>query len=458
MSTAELIAGIPSTVIARINERERARYLHDHPRCAAAARQSAAHWLNGVPMHWMSDWELPVPLVVSQAQGSILEDIDGHRYIDFCLGDTGAMFGHSPPAVAEAIRHQAQRGLTCMLPVQATAHVGELLAQRFNLPFWQITQTATDANRAVVRWARALTGRSRILVFDGCYHGSLEDTLVRLDEGRTVNRTGQVGQVADFAAYARVVEFNDLAALEAALAHRDVACVLAEPVMTNAGMVLPQAGFWKAARALCERHGTLLAIDETHTLSSGPAGHAQRIGLRPDFFVTGKAIAGGVPCAVYGFTAELAARMSEFLRDKPAGHSGMGTTLTANALATAALAACLEHVMTDAAFEHMASLADTLCNELRQIIGRCALPWHVSNVGARSELCFSPSPPQTARQSLGAASPALERTLHLYLLNRGVLITPFHNMMLVSPATTREQVQTLIDAIAQCCDELRSAA
>ncbi len=454
MTSADLIAGIDRFAIARLASRERARYLDAHPACAAQAQRSQAHWLNGVPMHWMTDWDLPVPLVVHTAQGAQLEDIDGHTYADFCLGDTGAMFGHSPPAVVEAIRQQSSRGLTCMLPTDATARAGELLAARFGLPYWQMTQTATDANRAVVRWARALSGRNRILVFDGCYHGTLEDTLLRLDDGRVVTRPGQVGQVADFASHARVVEFNDLAALDAALAHGDVACVLAEPVMTNAGMVLPQPGFWDEARALCDRYGTLLAIDETHTLSSAPGGHAKELGLRADFFVAGKAIAGGVPCGVYGFSAELAERMQRFLADKPAGHSGMGTTLAANALATTALTTCLEEVMTPAAYEHMRSLAQRLTTGLAECIARHRLPWHVVNVGARSELCFAPAPARTARQSLDAAAPQLEHALHLYLLNRGVLITPFHNMMLISPATTHAQVQALLDGVEAFIPEL----
>ncbi|WP_184333807.1 aspartate aminotransferase family protein [Povalibacter uvarum] len=452
--SSESIAGVDQVVVARLLERERARFLQAHPSCVAEARRSAAHWLNGVPMHWMTDWSLPVPVVVQSAQGAVLQDIDQHSYADFCLGDTGAMFGHSPPAVADVVREQAAHGFTCMLPSHATARAGELLAARFGLPFWQMTQTATDANRAVVRWARALTDRNKILVFDGCYHGTLEDTLVRLESGRVVTRPGQVGQVADFASHARVVEFNDIAALERELAHGDVACVLAEPVMTNAGMVLPTESFWSAARALCDRHGTLLAIDETHTLSSGPGGHARALGLRCDFFIAGKAIAGGVPCAVYGFTAELSDRMTTFLANKPSGHSGMGTTLAANALATSALTACLEKVMTPAAYEHMNTLSGRLTGGLRQLIAKHRLPWHVVNVGARSELCFSATPVRTARESLDANAPALERALHLFLLNRGVLITPFHNMMLISPATTAAQVDALLSGIESFLSEL----
>ncbi|WP_415922982.1 transaminase [Steroidobacter sp.] len=440
--------------VAALLRREQRCMVHEHPETLRRDKALRQHWLNGVPMHWMTDWQLPTPLILREASGSTLVDVDGRSYADFCLGDTGAMFGHSPPAVAAALQHQAAHGLTCMLPTEQTARVGELLAERFALPFWQITQTATDANRAVLRWARAITGRQLILVFDGCYHGSLEDTLVRLEQGRVVTRPGQIGQVADFASHARVVEFNDVTALEAALADNAVACLLAEPVMTNAGMVLPEPGFWNQVRELCSRHGTLLAIDETHTLSSGPRGHAQRLGLQADFLIAGKAIAGGMPTAVYGFTADLARRMERVLETKPSGHSGMGTTLSANALATAALVACLQDVMTDAAYAHMLSLSATLAEGLRKRISNRALPWHVTSVGARSELVFTPTPARTARQSLAAASPELERLLHLYLLNRGVLVTPFHNMMLVSPATTDAQVQSLLDHFDEFLHEL----
>lgn len=413
-----------------------------------------AHWLNGVPMHWMSDWGLPCPLVIREASGATLTDADGRTLVDFCLGDTGAMFGHSPPAVTAAVARQSSRGLTCMLPTEDTARAGELLAARFGLPHWQMTQTASDANRAVLRWSRALTQRAKVLVFDGCYHGSLEDTLVRAEHGRVVSRAGQIGQVADFAAHARVVEFNDLPALERELAHGDVACLLAEPVMTNAGMVLPGENFWPAVRALCSRHGVLLAIDETHTLSSGLGGHARRLQLAADFLVIGKAIAGGVPCAVYGFTDEIAHRMQAVLATKPAGHSGMGTTLSANALATAALAACLEHVMTESAYAHMLALSEKLARGLRDLIQRHERPWCVVSVGARSELVFAPTQPRTARESLAASDATLEHAIHLYLLNRGVLVTPFHNMMLISPATSETHVQRLLGALDDFCVEL----
>ena len=447
-------SGIAPGALERLVEREQQSFRMARPICAELAREAGPHWLGGVPMHWMLDWGTPFPLTVVAARGAELVDADGHRYADFCLGDTGAMFGHSPPAVAAALRAQAGQGLTCMLPSADVAAVGALLAERFDLPVWQMAQTASDANRALLRWARAITGRPKIVVFDGCYHGAVEDALVEASPTGARPRPGLVGQVVVVASHVRVVAFNDPAALEDALAPGDVACVLAEPVMTNAGMVLPQPGFLERLRQLTAGYGTLLVIDETHTISSGPGGHAREIGLAPDFLVVGKAIAGGFPCAVYGCTTEVAAGIDRVLASKPAGHSGIGTTLAGNPLALAALRANLEHVMTLDAYRRMNATALRLATGLEDLIARRRLDWHVSRVGARVELGFGAQPPRTARESLAASDPVLERALHLYLLNRGVLVTPFHNMMLASPVTRDQDVDMLLGACAACIEEL----
>ncbi len=453
------IAGIPRAAVEAMLERERAEFAARRPRCRVLAERGAAHWLAGVPMHWMSDWGTPFPLQVAAAQGAELVDADGHRYADFCLGDTGAMFGHSPPAVAAAVQRQSRQGFTTMLPGEDAAIVGELLARHFGLPQWQVAQTASDANRAVLRWARAVTGRPAVLVFDHCYHGMVDDTFVGLGpDGAVRNRPGLVGQASDLTGHTRCVEFNDLAALEAALKARDVACVLAEPVMTNAGMVLPEPGFLEALRRLTRRHHALLAIDETHTLSSGLGGYSRVAGLEPDFFIAGKAIAGGFPCAVYGFTDEVGVRIRGMLAAKPPGHSGIGTTLAGNPLAMAALRACLEQVMTPAAYAHMIAMAERLEDGLEQLIEVERLPWHVQRVGARLEVGFSRNPPRTGRQSTAAMPPLLPDAIRLYLLNRGLLITPFHNMMLMSPVTPAAAVDRLGSAWAQCVTDLGLAS
>jgi glutamate-1-semialdehyde 2,1-aminomutase len=345
---------IATTRVQALRAAEERRYLDTHRQSAAAAHRSAARFLYGLPLHWMRDWPLPHPLFIDDAQGNRLRCLDGHEYVDFCLGDTGAMFGHSPEPVARAIAEQAAHGLTAMLPGERLAAVGELLASTFGLPGWQLALSATDANRFVLRWARAITGRPKVLVFDGCYHGTVDETLVdRAADGRTIARASLLGQVHELARATVVVPFNDLAAVERALNAGDIACLLAEPALTNCGLVPPQPGFIEGVQAACHRAGVLFVLDETHTVSSGHGGHARVHGLDPDVLVVGKAIAGGLPCAVYGFTDAVAERMTAAKDAAPPGHSGIGTTLSANLLALAALEANLRDVMTPNAYRRM---------------------------------------------------------------------------------------------------------
>jgi glutamate-1-semialdehyde 2,1-aminomutase len=439
--------GISPQRINALLQQERTRYEQEHPRSRALAAQAAQHLMFGVPLHWMNDWSTPFALQVVEARGARLVDADGHTLVDFCLGDTGAMFGHSPPPVAAALQRQAARGLTTMLASEDAAVVAGLLSERFGLPQWQFAMTASDANRFVLRWLRAATGRPVLLVFNGCYHGTVDDVFVDLVDGRPVQRPSLLGQVHDLLATTRVVEFNDLAALEAALAPGDVACVLAEPVMTNIGMVMPEPGFWDAARQLIHRHGSLLVMDETHTLSSGPGGYARAHGIRADAVVVGKALGGGMPCAAYGFTAELAARAQAAKQAAGPGHSGIGTTLAANALAMAAMRATLENLLTPEVFMAMHERARRLAGLLQALFASHGLPWCVTQVGARTEFQFCPTPPRNGTQAGAAMHAELEQALHLALLNRGLLITPFHNMMLVCPDTTDADVDRLVAAM-----------
>jgi glutamate-1-semialdehyde 2,1-aminomutase len=446
--------------IAKVTAAARAAFARNNPKSASLAGAAKRSLFGGVPMHWMADWPTPFPLFVAEASGARFKDVDGHDYIDFCLGDTGSMFGHSPEPVAAAIREQSSRGYTTMLPGADAVWVGDELARRFGLPFWQVAATATDANRYALRWARAIRGREKILVFDGCYHGTVEETMVRLKDGKTIPRPGQLGAVTDVSRTTRVVEFNDIAALEAALSHGDVAAVLAEPAMTNIGMVLPDEGFHAALRALTRKHGTLLIIDETHTISTGPGGWTRGFGLDPDFFVLGKPVAGGIPCAVFGFTAEIAKRMEDARTRAHAGghgHSGMGTTLSANAFAMHAMRANLEHVMTEAAYAHMLKLAQHLRDRLNDLFRTRNLNWSVTQIGARCEFQFCATPPRTGREAEAAFHDSLERCIHLALLNRGVMITPFHNMILVCPQTAIDDVGRLVGALDGTIDELKNA-
>ena len=448
-------AGLDPARLAARARAERAHYVAAHPRARELAARSAAHWLFGVPLHWMNDWSTPFALHVAGAQGCRVTDVDGHVRVDFCLGDTGAMFGHAPPAVVAAVCAQAARGSTTMLAGADAAWLGEELARRFGLPQWQAAMSASDANRFVLRWIRAATGRRRLLVFNGCYHGTVDDVFVDLVDGRPRQRDSLLGQVHDLTAATAVVEFNDLDALERELAAGDVACVLAEPVMTNIGMVLPAPGYWDAAQRLIRRHGAMLVLDETHTISSGPGGYARAQGLQPDALVLGKPIGGGVPCAVYGFSAELAERAMRAKRDAPPGHSGIGTTLTANLLALAAMRATLAEVATEDGYARMLGTAARIADGLRAAIARHALPWCVTQVGARCEFQFTPRPPRNGSDAGAALDPALEALLHLALLNRGVLITPFHNMLLACPDTGEAEVEQLLAAFDAVLGALR---
>jgi glutamate-1-semialdehyde 2,1-aminomutase len=448
--------------LAALAQREAETFHQHHPRSAQLAEQAKQSLYGGVPMHWMSDWSTPFPLFVREANGARFTDVDGHSYADFCLGDTGSMFGHSPAPVAKVIAEHAAHGYTTMLPSEDAIVVGEQLTKRFGLPFWQVATTATDANRWALRWARAVTGRKMILVFDGCYHGTVDETMVRLQNGKTVHRKGLAGQALDLTQYMRVVEFNDLAALKTALQSNDVAAVLCEPAMTNIGMVLPDAGFHTELRRLTREHGTLLIIDETHTISTGYGGYTQTLGLEPDLFVLGKPIAGGLPCSVFGVSAEVASKMQALQAAKRAnpddhaghGHSGMGTTLSANMFSMRAMRANLEQVMTEATYQDMIPKAEYLAQSLKSVITKHQLPWCITQIGARVEFQFSAQPPRTGHEAELAFDDALEQCIHLYLLNRGIMITPFHNMMLACPATQVADIDKLTQALDAFIQEL----
>ena len=448
------VAGIKLDRLTAFRAREAARFAQGRPKSAAAMAVGSAAFLDGVPMHWMKDWPMPFPMLVAEARAARLTDIDGFEVDDFCLGDTGSMFGHSPKPVARAIKRQASAGLTYMLPTVEALEVGALLCAQFGDFRWQIATTATDANRFAIRVARAVTVRPKILVFNGCYHGTVDEAMVTLEAGRTVTRPGLLGQFADLSLSAVCCEFNDLAAVEAALAAGDVAAILTEPVMTNSCMVLPDAGFHAGLRDLATKHGALLIIDETHTISTGLGGYSRMHGLQPDMFVVGKCVAGGMPTAVWGMTDAVAARYGAVNADRASGHSGMGTTLSANPMQFACLKATLADVMTEKAYAHMEKLARRLAAGLSAVIKAKGAPWHVVRVGARVEFICAPGPLRNGAEAGLAHQPLVEGAVHQGLLNRGCLIAPFHNMMLISPATKARQVDRLIAAFDEVLSEL----
>lgn len=448
---------ITDAAIDRIATREAEAFRKANPQSLALAKRAEANWFQGVPFHWMLDWPSPVPLVAASAQGATLTTVDGRTLDDFCLGDTASMFGHSPKPLSEALARQAGEGLSYMLPTEKGAELGAMLAAMFGLPRWQVTSTASEANRAVIRWCRGITGRKKILIFNGCYHGAVDDVFVDLRAHASgwepKMRASLIGQVHDILPATTVIEFNDVAALERELKKGDIACVLAEPVMTNVGMVRDAPGYLETLRRLCSETGTILVFDETHTISSGYGGHSQAYGPKPDMMVIGKSIGGGVPCAVYGFSEEIAERMAKLNASRPAGHSGIGTTLSANALAIAAMHAMLGQVITHDAYRHMLELARRLVKGIEGVIAGHKLPWHVVNVGARVEFVCAETPSTNGSEARSAMNHRLEAALHLYLSNRGILLAPFHNMMLLSPATQEGQVDRLVHVLNDAVTE-----
>ena len=445
---------IPDAAIKAMLKREEVLFIQRNSNSRRLSEEAARNWLKGVPMHWMVDWGTPFPLFIDRAQGVDVIDADGNTYVDFCLGDTGAMFGHSPPPVVDILAREGANGLTTMMPSREAVAVGRLLEDRFGLPVWQVTATASDANRAVLKWCRAITGRKKILVFNHCYHGAVDETYVTSDGGKPHADPALIGEVRDLTEFTKVVEFNDISALEMALAPGDVACVLAEPVMTNVGMVLPDPGYHQALREATRRSGTLLVIDETHCLSSGPGGYTREAGLAPDAIVLGKPIAGGIPAAVYGFTSDVAARIRDYLEIRAPGHSGIGTTLSGSRIQLTLMRAVLESYFTRENFARLTALAERLERGIADVIARRGVPWHVVRVGARVEFMCVPDRPRNGGEAAKAIHHPIDIAVHHYLLNRGLIVTPFHNMMLICPATTGEHVDRLVNGLDRCLGEL----
>ena len=431
---------IDRTRLQSLMQREQKRFVDERPKSKVLFERAVKSLPGGVPMNWMLKWAGAFPPFVREAQGAHFYDVDGHRYVDFCLGDTGAMTGHSPSATVKAVEEQMRRGITLMLPSEDAIFVAEELQQRFGLPFWQFALTATDANRFSIRLARQITSRQKILVFNWCYHGTVDETFITLKDGDAHARRGNIGPPVDPTVTTKVVEFNDLAALEQALASGDVACVLAEPVMTNVGIVHPAPGFHQALRELTRKHGTLLIIDETHTICAGPGGYTQAENLQPDFLVFGKPIAGGVPGATYGFTKEVAQRIADRHNLEDCDTGGIGGTLAGNALSLAAMRATLTKVLTKEAFARMIPMAERWTAGVERAIAEFGVPWHVTRLGCRAEYLFSPASPRNGTEAHDAMDFELERFMHLYAMNRGILLTPFHNMALMSPQTDASDI------------------
>ncbi|NJR20142.1 MAG: aminotransferase class III-fold pyridoxal phosphate-dependent enzyme [Hyphomonadaceae bacterium] len=444
---------IDDSKLTQFIAREQDAYAQGRPVSRERAASSNG-FFGGVPQHWMLDWATSFPMQVSHASGTTLTDIDGHQLTDLCLGDSGAMFGHSPPAVAHALRNVAEQGYTTMLPSHLAVEVSALLKARFGLPFWQITLSASDANRFALRAARAITGRKKVLVFDGCYHGAVDETAVDFHDGQTRAKPSLWGQAVDLSTITTCVPFNDFDAAQIALSSGDIACVIMEPALTNCGIVAPVAGFLDHIRKLTRQYGALLLIDETHTLSTGLGGWCAVHGLEPDIFVAGKAVAGGIAAGIWGLSDEVADSLHRVRREIPAGHSGVGTTLSGSHLQMAALRACLGDVMTQATYDDMIASAMALESAINAQIAAYDLPWCVVRIGARLETIFAPRPPINAVEMRASFNNKLEAALHLGMINRGFLVTPFHNMLLAGPGLPTDSASRYAHALSSILTQL----
>lgn len=445
---------IDRSKIAPLYERELAEFAARNPR-SRAAYDGATHLFGRVPMTWMNKKAGGFPLYFASGRGNRVTDLDGNDYLDFALGDTGAMGGHSPQPVVDAVTARIAElgGITTMMPTVDAEWVGAELSRRFGMDVWSFSLTATDANRWAIRLVRALTGRSKILFHSYCYHGSVDESLIVVGtDGEGISRPGNVGEPVDVTLTSRVAEINDLEGLERQLAHGDVAAILIEPALTNIGIVLPEPGYHEGVRALATKYGALLIIDETHTFSAGPGGATRAWGLHPDIVVIGKAIGGGIPSGAYGLSAELAERALSRTDLDLVDMGGVGGTLAGSPLSVAAMRATLESVLTDEAFDTMIATATEFTRGVQQIIDRYELGWSIAQLGARAEYRFAAPYPTNGTASNESADPQLEDLLHLALANRGILLTPFHNMALMAPTTTLDDVAThhaVFDAVIQ---------
>ena len=448
---------INRTHLAQLRAREDARFLALHPESGELFERGKAHMPGGVPMSWMAKWPGAYPVFVENAKGARFTDVDGNTYIDFCLGDTGSMTGHSPDATVAAIREQVGKGITAMLPTADAEIVSKELAGRFGLPLWQFTVSATDANRHVIRYSRMITGRTKIIVIDRCYHGSVDETFATIDSsGKTIAREGNIGAPVSLDVTTRVVEFNDLVGMEKALENGDVAAILMEPAMTNVGIVLPKAGYLDAVQKLAKKYGTILIIDETHTISVGPGGMTADLGLKPDFLTIGKAIAGGIPTGTFGMTQAIAESIKSMVELEIIDTGGIGGTLAGNALSLASMRATLTQVLTQENFNRMIELGTRWSDGVDAAIQEFKLPWTCNRLGARGEYMFGETAPVTGADANNAGDFELEQYIHLRMLNDGFLITPFHNMALMCPDTTTADVDAHTKAFHTMCAELVS--
>ncbi len=460
MSASACMADLTGIDPARVRELqtiEDARFVVERPASRERLERARSTMPRGVPMAWMDDLYEHPPVWVAHGEGSSFTDVDGHTYVDMYVADMSAFCGHASPPVVEAVARQMRLGNQFLLPGDDAIPVAEHLAARYGMPKWQFTLSATQANTEVIRLAREATGRQVVLVFDGKYHGLEDATLVVLEDGTVVPEYD--GLSSGIAGQTRVIAFNDVGALETALAPGDVALVLAEPAMTNVGFILPEDGFHQTLRRLTREAGTLLAIDETHTLVTAYGGLSRVWDLEPDLFTVGKAIAAGVPLGAYGMTDQLSSLIappeeSHVISGAVVAEVATGGTLFANALSMAAGRAALTEVLTADAFERTGELGRRMAAGLRGSIAEAGLPWSVVQEGGHACYFFEPEVPRNGAQSRAADDPQLRALIRVFMANRGVWESGWWLGPTVSVAHTEADIDRYIAVFAEFLDRV----
>lgn len=404
--------------VAALADRENQRFAETHPASAALRARARASMPHGYPMSWFHDLNAQgAPFAVSGA-GPHFTDADGLRYLDFNLADMSLFCGFAPPAVAAAVAERTARGWQFLLPTEDAIWVAEELGRRYGRPRWQFTLAATTANVEAMRLARVATGRPIVVMFDGRYHGHADEMLFAPGSGGLVAE--YLGVDPGAAHRVRIVPFNDPEALQAALAAGDVACVVTEPAMTNAGVIQPAPGFHDALRRLTRDTGTLLVIDETHTQVCGPGGLTREWGLEPDLVTLGESAAGGLPFGAYGMTAALAAVFERPDPDDPHAEIAAGGTLFANALSMAAARAALGTVLNDDAYARTAVLGARLADGIESAAADAGLPWRAHRLFPRSGYAHDGKLPANAEEARCGFRRDVADLQRVYFANRGV--------------------------------------
>jgi len=403
------------TRINALYEEELGRFIAARPRSRELHLKARQHMPNGVPMAWMKGLFDHPPLFIDHGEGAYITDVDGHRYLDLNVADMSMSPGYAPPAIVRTLSEQAAKGVQFLLPGEDSITVSTLLTERFLLPYWQYTLSASTANAEAMRLARIATSRQTILMFHGGYHGHIDDWLMASEMG-TVKPGKHAGTL--------MVHFNDLAAVEKALSEFDIAAVVAEPAMTNVNLVLPQNGFLDGLRALTQKHGTLLIYDETHTHVCAWGGLTRHWRLNPDILVVGKSIASGIPMGVYGMTKALRDVMESHIEVERWPQSGegdlaVGGTLFGNALSMAAARTTLTEILTPENQKRAATLGALLADRIDAAIYKRQLPWTTHRLFCRSGLCYGKQPINSMEASRSADFD-LNRLQRIYFANRGV--------------------------------------